>query len=302
MLHSRLLRYLEEVSRAGSIRAAAERLNVASSAINRHILELEAELGTPLFQRLPRRLRLTAAGEVVIAHVRETLKAHDAMQARLAELAGLRSGHVTIATMGGLASGILPSVVEKFRIRHPRIVVTTRVLFINDIVRAIQEAEADLGLGYNLPDQPSLHVAGLFDGRLGAVVSAGHPLASRGSVRLFECVEFPIVLADRDVLIHRMVCDAFERANVPMQPACLSNSIEHMKAMVLAGEGVAFLSRFDIAEDLRAGTLAFVRIEPHALGRNPLKLVHAASRSLDLAASLFAEGLSRRLQDLVEVA
>src|SRR5258708_38881695 len=76
MLHSRMLRYLDEVARCGSIRQAAERLNVASSAINRQILALEAELGTPIFHRLPRRLRLTATGEVVISHVRETLKEH----------------------------------------------------------------------------------------------------------------------------------------------------------------------------------------------------------------------------------
>ncbi len=51
MLHSRMLRYLDEVARCGSIRQAAERLNVASSAINRQILALEAELGTPIFHR-----------------------------------------------------------------------------------------------------------------------------------------------------------------------------------------------------------------------------------------------------------
>ncbi len=61
MLHSRVLRYLDEVARVGSIRGAAERLNVASSAINKHVLLLEEAIGEPLFERLPRGLRLTAA-------------------------------------------------------------------------------------------------------------------------------------------------------------------------------------------------------------------------------------------------
>ena len=65
MLHSRLLKYLDEVARLGSIRKASARLNVASSAINRQILALENELGTPIFERMPRRLRLTATGEVL---------------------------------------------------------------------------------------------------------------------------------------------------------------------------------------------------------------------------------------------
>ncbi|MFT9298953.1 MAG: LysR family transcriptional regulator, partial [Gluconobacter sp.] len=74
MLHSRLLIYLDTVARCGSIRKAGEQLNVASTAINRQILTLEDNLGTPIFQRLPRKLVLTAAGEILLAHVRETLK------------------------------------------------------------------------------------------------------------------------------------------------------------------------------------------------------------------------------------
>ena len=106
MLHSRMLRYLDEVARCGSIRQAAERLNVASSAINRQILALEAELGTPIFQRLPRKLRLTATGELVIGHVRETLKEHRRVQSRIHDLKGLGAGEVTLATMNGLAGGL----------------------------------------------------------------------------------------------------------------------------------------------------------------------------------------------------
>ena len=63
MLHGRLLSYLDEVARAGSIRKAAERLNVSPTAVNRQILQLEEMLDVQLFQRLPRGMKLTAAGE-----------------------------------------------------------------------------------------------------------------------------------------------------------------------------------------------------------------------------------------------
>ena len=62
MLHSRLLKYLDEVARVGSIRKAAARLNVASSAVNRQLRALEHELGAPIFERMRRRVRVTAAG------------------------------------------------------------------------------------------------------------------------------------------------------------------------------------------------------------------------------------------------
>ncbi len=74
-MHAAALRYLEEVARAGSIRQAAERLNVAASAINRQILKTVDEFGVQLFERLPRGLRLTPAGGLPVRHARPTL--HD---------------------------------------------------------------------------------------------------------------------------------------------------------------------------------------------------------------------------------
>ena len=118
MLHSRLLRYLDEVARLGSIRKAASRLNVASSAINRQILALESEIGTPIFERMPRRLRLTATGEVLIAHVRDTLKSHQRVAAQIEAFKGLTRGEVTIATMNGLAAGPLPRFLTGVLDRH----------------------------------------------------------------------------------------------------------------------------------------------------------------------------------------
>ncbi|HEX4040688.1 MAG TPA: LysR family transcriptional regulator, partial [Xanthobacteraceae bacterium] len=69
----RQLIYFDAVARHGSIRKAADALNVASSALNRQILDLEADLGSALFERLPRGVRLTAAGEVFIAYARQAL-------------------------------------------------------------------------------------------------------------------------------------------------------------------------------------------------------------------------------------
>jgi DNA-binding transcriptional LysR family regulator len=80
-MHARVLRYLDEVVRRGSIRKAAEHLHVAPTAVNRQILDLEAELGTPLFERIHKRLRLTPTGEMVLAHVRATLREHAALRA-----------------------------------------------------------------------------------------------------------------------------------------------------------------------------------------------------------------------------
>src|SRR5882762_3612716 len=119
LLHSQLLRYLDEVARSGSIRKASDKLNIASSSINRQILALEAELGSPIFDRLHRQLRLTSAGEVLIGHIRRTLKDLARAEAQIEDLKGLRRGEVSIALVGGLASTFISKVGAAFREQHP---------------------------------------------------------------------------------------------------------------------------------------------------------------------------------------
>ena len=96
MNHLRFLKYFDEVARAGSIRQAAERLHVAPSAVNRRIQDLEEELGVPLFERLPRGMRLTSAGELFVQYVRSRASALDEVRSEIEELQGLRRGSVKV--------------------------------------------------------------------------------------------------------------------------------------------------------------------------------------------------------------
>ena len=114
MLHARRLTYLNEIAKCGSIRRAAEKLNVASSAINRQIIALEEEIGTQIFERLPRGLRLTAAGELYIEHVRETLKNYNKLKARVSGLKTPHTGRFTMVSTVGLTSGPLPEIIAAF--------------------------------------------------------------------------------------------------------------------------------------------------------------------------------------------
>ena len=141
MLHSRVLRYIDEVARSGSIRAAGERLNVAPSAINKHSLLLEEAIGEPLFERMPRGLRLTPAGEILVAHVRRTMKEFSQVEAEIRGIKTLESGEVIIATMNGLAGGIVPKAAAVFCARHPRLKISIRVMFVRDIVQAVIDGE-----------------------------------------------------------------------------------------------------------------------------------------------------------------
>lgn len=300
MLHSRVLRYIDEVARSGSIRAAGERLNVAASAINKHVLQLEEMIGEPLFERLPRGLRLTPAGEILVAHVRRTIKEYSQVEAEIRDLKALQSGEVIIATMNGLAGGIVPKAAAKFCARHPRLKISIRVMFIHDIVQAVIDGEADLGLAFNLPPSPQLETLWKMDTRLGAVVSPEHPLVGLDTLPLAHCEPYPLIFADKSMLIHGIVADAFANAGLTVEPAFLTNSIETMKCLAAAGDGIAFLSKFDIAEEQRNGVLTYLQIRDRTFGKNVLSLVQREKRSHGLATSMFAEEITRALRATTE--
>jgi DNA-binding transcriptional LysR family regulator len=294
MLHGRMLRYLDEVARTGSIRKAAARLNVAASAINRQILSLEAELDTPLFERMPGGLRLTASGEVLVAHVRDTLREHGRAMGRMAALKGLQRGEVVIATMAGLAATMLGPVLGDFHALHPRVKLTVRVLTRDGIVAALLDGEADLGLAFNLPSHPRLYRAMAFDHPIGAVMSPDHPLVSRLSVRFADCLPYPLLLAEPGLSLREAV-DLLVPPNVEVTPAVETNSLDLMRRMARRSPCVTFMCEFEVAEELGAGRLAFVPIQGGGV-RQTVTLVHRAAGPLDpvvsVVASFIGEGFS----------
>ncbi len=90
MKHLRILRYVDEVARTGSIRKAADQLNVTASAVNRRIMDLEEELGTPLFERRARGVRLTSAGEIFVHYLRSQHGEVERMKSQIEDLKGTR--------------------------------------------------------------------------------------------------------------------------------------------------------------------------------------------------------------------
>ncbi len=299
MLHARMLRYLDEVARAGSIRKAADRLNVASSAVNRQILALEQELGTPIFERLRKRLRLTAPGELLIAHVRDTLREHERVRARIEDLKGLRRGKVTIATMSGLAGSILPPIIASFRAQHPGVQIEVTVLPVGDIMAALVNGEADLGVGFDLPQDPALRAIATFECRLGAVVKPGHPLAGRSSASLSTCLGYPIILAKSGLTLRHALDEAFGRSAIRVTPAIETNAIELIKRAAALDLGVAFLNTVDIAVERRRGEVAFVPLSDRHIKPQLLKVVYRAKGGLDPLANLLTEEIKSTFDELI---
>lgn len=288
MLSDRLMRYIDAVARAGSIRKAATHLNVASSAVNRQILALEEALGTQLFERLPRSLRLTAAGEVLVDHIRRTQKSFDRARIVIDQMKGLRRGEVGLAVMSGPSGSILPPVLDGFRRTHPHARISVQVLSGADIVAAVRQGEADIGVAFDLPRERGIRLAVSHGCALGAVVRPGHPLAQRRSLQLDDCEPYPLVVADRSMAIRPYIDALAARDALSLDAAIETNSIEVMRRMTMTSDLVTFLTPIDILLERQDGQLVYVPFRVGTMPSQHLMLV-TRDKAVDPLAALLVE-------------
>ncbi|MBW9064401.1 LysR family transcriptional regulator [Rhizobium herbae] len=294
MLHSRKLQYINEIARCGSIRKAAARLNVASSAINRQILALEEEIGVPIFERLPRGLRLTAAGELCIEHIRDVLKNYERLESRIRGLKMPQAGKVSIVTTVGLAAGPLPEIIARFIKQHPRVRIQLRNDGGSTTVNPVLTGEVDIGLGFNIPATPGIRTLANFDVPIGVVLPPGHRLAGTGPVSLAEVVQERLVLAQTGTSLRDVINLALAPLPVSVEPVVETNASEMLKQLVKSGTGLTLLNPLDVIVECRRGELVFRPIaETHS--RQPMKLFARARAPLDAATSLFVEYLMAEL-------
>lgn len=297
-MHAAVLRYVEEVARAGSIRKASERLNVAASAVNRQILKLEDELGAQLFERLPQGLRLTPAGELVVRHVRATLHEFDRLQAEIDGLKGLKSGLVRIASLDSLFVHILPQVIERFHHQHPAVRFVLDACDPNQVASRVAEGEADIGIGFDLEGHGEVAFLADVATPICAMVAAGHPLAARTSTTFTECAEYPM-LFQPDTRPTRSSMDAeLAAAKTASRALLVANNLGLLKHMVLAGQGVAFYTRIGFVEELRAGRIVAVPLREHRLAHLRLGLLLPLKRRPNPAVAAMIEHLTQALKEL----
>src|SRR5258708_35986320 len=222
---SPFIRYFDEVVRQGSIRRAADRLNVAPSAINRQILKLEDELGTPLFERLPRGLRLTAAGEILVESVRRWQQDYGRARAQLEELRGLRRGHVGIAVVEGAIAEFVPDVLTRFNRAYPLVSFTANVHGSEGVLRRLRAGEAEIGILFNPPLNPAIRVIRAKAFRLGAVVPPDHPLTRKHAVKLRDCADYPAILSAETVSLRAVLDLALAKTWIRLKLASELNII-----------------------------------------------------------------------------
>lgn len=295
MNHLRFLRYVDEVARAGSVRQAAERLHVAPSAVIRRIQDLEEEIGTTIFERLPRGMRLTAAGELFVAYIRGRNAELDRVRSEIEELEGMRRGLVRIVGSQALAPALLPAAIAGFRERHPLVAFQADIADRVQAMQALRDFESDLALVFNPAPESDIETIGEYEQRLVALMHHTHPLASRTHLRLRDCAPYPLALPNRDTGGRQLLERFLARSSVRFSPAIESNSFEFLRGYLRREQAISFQISVGAVTD--GGELVALPLDERGFPRGSLVLARLRGRTLPVVAHAFAEHLTRRLSE-----
>jgi DNA-binding transcriptional LysR family regulator len=285
----RLLTYVDAVARHGSIRKAADVLNLASSALNRQILDLELDLGSALFERLPRGVRLTAAGEIFLAYTRQAISELKAVESQVEQLRGLVRGQVGVAAVESVAGELLPSAITAFQATHPNVRFNVRIGAPDQLVAALVADEVDLILTHYPPPKKHAAIVASATQALCALVVADHPLAGRDSLRLRDCMAYPLALGDATLAGRALIEQVLSQASFDLDPRLVSNSVATMQAFARMNRGVCFQFRKPGKAPIASGGMIALPLVDPQLSEAKLILAIRRGRVLPIAAASFVE-------------
>ena len=288
MRHLRLFQYIDAIVREGSVRRAAEKLYVTASALDRRLQDLEEELGTPLFERHARGMRLTAAGELFLRYIRQHMAETQRLQSEVDRLKGLQQGQVALAVSPALASDFIPRLVRAFRRQHPGISFLIKVSPHEMAIRDLLAFDVDLAIIIAPPRHPDVFDLAVVKQPLMAALDSEHPLAQQERLRLSDCLQYPIILPATGLTTREMLDSALIPLGREVKVAAETNSYEVMRSLLQGTESIGFILSTGDRQPNPAHGIRYRPVASKEIHPVPIICAQLRSRGLSVAAAQFS--------------
>jgi len=249
------------VARTGSISKGSELAGLALGAASKRIADLEAAVGVELFERHSRGVTLTEAGRALQHHAQRILGDFDQLSADLSDYARGMVGVVRLWANTSAVTQFLPQDLSRFAAANPGIRIELDEQNSSQIVLALLDGRADLGILADRTPAPGLQLIDYREDRLVLVVPRGHALARRRSIRFEEATSFDFVSLMRGTSLAQRLHEETEALGRRLKLRIQVRSFDAMCQMVAAGMGVAVLPREAVAPHLRSMQLREIQIE-----------------------------------------
>ena len=270
-----------------SFSRAAEKLLRTQPAISLSIQRLETELGEKLIDRSAKDLLLTDAGRLVLDYARRFENLQGDLENALSELRDKSSGRLTIGANESSTLYLLDHI-EKYRRKFPKIKVQIRRSLSSRIPTELIDGELELGILTYDPEDDRLVTSVIFTDHLSFIVSPAHPLASRGEISITELGDETFIAHNVVSPYRALVLRAFQNQKVPLNMTVEMPTVEAIRKMVERDEGVAFLPRMCVEDEVKHGILREIKVTEMKVDRQ-IRLAYPARRALSHAAQAFVK-------------
>ncbi|MEA5123673.1 LysR family transcriptional regulator [Xanthomonas floridensis] len=242
MLTLRQLEFAVAVAEEGGFTAAARRCNTVQSALSHQVAKIEEALGARLFERGPRQVRPTAAGEVFLHNARQTLRAAERLHEEMAQALGTVRGQLTLGQISSLSTVRVPALLRQFRAAHARVDVHLRTAMSEALLHDLGEGRLDValvGVGpqVTVPAQRLL----LHEEPLALIVAPSHRFATRKRVALAELEDEPMAGLVAGAGVRGIIDVAFEHAGLRQRRQYEVTHADLMRELVAADLGVGIV-------------------------------------------------------------
>lgn len=282
----------------GSLSHAAQESFTSQPSVSKQMKTFEESLGLRLFDRLPRGVRLTEAGEILALHAREIFARRDRAQRELQDLSNLRRGRLELASSKTIGAYLLPDLLARFMVDHAQIETSVHVANTQQCIERVLQGLAEFALVEGPVESDGVESQVFAQDELVVISRDSHPLASRrGPIPLDRILAEPLVARETGSGTREIMDRELARHDARWTPRLELESTEAIKGFVGAGAGLGVLSKLAVARELAAHTLRVLRVKDVSFTRE-LSIVRAVGRSpshaFEAFNSLLTDSIDRR--------
>ena len=296
MRHLTHLRYIDVVAREKSIRKASEKLNITSTALNRRILALEEEVGTPLFERLPSGVRLNTAGELFIQHIRSQMTDLSRVLSQISDLSGVRRGHVIVGGGPEVLSSFLPGQIAKYRQDFNAVQFDVLRQTPEQSLTALMNFETDMAFIFDSVLPSDLDIVASVSQPLFALIHKDHPLAEQQNLKLQDCLAWPIISPLSEGGLKTMLEVGTLRTAANLQTVIKTDEPNFISDYIRNENAIGFAIPLSFEENTQNETgLKSIAIDERDVPPGIVHLVQRKGRVLSVAAAKFIDQIVQAL-------
>ncbi|WP_172966150.1 LysR family transcriptional regulator [Cupriavidus pauculus] len=259
------MRLFLSVVECGSLTHGARAMHLAVASVSERIAGMEAALGAPLLERNRRGVRPTAAGEALVRHARSILGQVEQMRGELRHYATGLKGRIRLLSNTAALAAFLPPHLCRFLAAHPDLSVDLGERPSAEIVQALAEGRADLGIVADITDVSTLQTHRIAQDQLVVVAGHMHPIATQETVAFADIVGEPIV-GVADTALESHLAERAARLGRQLHYRVQLRNVEHVAMLVDAGIGISIVSDA-LAQTMPRGLAILPLSEPWAARR-----------------------------------